>query len=96
MGVEGPDCFPYLFINVLSSLRETVRHTGSYTLILDDFLHCANKFQLRCNFSERKVFWINSYSQGQHWISWYKQATFWQNEYLDTRLDTTVTSLSFY
>ncbi len=67
MGVGGPDCFPYLFINVLFSLREAVRQTGSYTLLLDDFLHCANIFQLRCNISACKVFWIN-YRQGQHWI----------------------------
>lgn len=67
MGVGGPDCFPYLFINVLFSPREAVRQTGSYTPLLDDFLHCVNIFQLRCNISVCKVFWI-SYRQGQHWI----------------------------
>ena len=50
MGVGGPDCFPYLFINVLFSLREAVCPTGSYTLLLDDFLLCVNIFQLRCDF----------------------------------------------
>lgn len=44
-----PDCFPYLSINVLSSPGESVRQTGSYTLLLDDFLRCVNKFQLRCD-----------------------------------------------
>lgn len=65
MGVWGPDCFPYLFINVLFSQREADRQTGSYTLLLDDFLCWVNTFQLRSNMSACKVFWINTYRHRQ-------------------------------
>lgn len=55
----------YLFINVLFSQREADRQTGSYTLLLDDFLCWVNTFQLRSNMSACKVFWINTYRHRQ-------------------------------
>lgn len=84
--------FPDLFINVLFSLRESDRQTGSYTLLLDDFLCWVNTFQLRYNISECKLFWVKHLLRHGRLLELKEaavSATFWAT-------DTTFTSLMMY